>query len=219
MLFPNLCVCCDGYLTHQDGCVCDFCYYTLPKFESYKVKDNPLAKKFWGRTNAEFVTAYLRLKSGGDVKKILHQIKYRGNLDLGVEMGRALGKCLTETTHFSDIDYTIPIPLHPKRENFRGYNQSDLLVDGISEVMAIQPLKDVVIRKKYNNSQTKKKRYERFINSQEIFRVIDPKRLEGKHVLLVDDVITTGATIEACGEALLEVDGLKLSIASLAVAT
>jgi ComF family protein len=178
-----------------------------------------LAKKFWGRTNAEFVTAYLNYKGRGDVKKILHQIKYKGNRDLGVEMGKALGKCLTESGHFNNIDYTIPIPLHPKRENFRGYNQSELLVDGIYETMAIKSLKDVVIRKKYNNSQTKKKRYERFINSQEIFRVVDPKKLEGKHVLLIDDVITTGATIEACGEALLEVDGLKLSIASLAVAT
>ncbi|PCJ63128.1 MAG: amidophosphoribosyltransferase [Bacteroidetes bacterium] len=219
LLFPKLCVCCESYLTHQDGAVCDLCYLTLPKFELYKLEDNPLAKKFWGRINTEFVTAYLSLRNSNDVQRILHEIKYKSNKNLGLEMGRALGRCLLNTKKFQRIDYIIPIPLHPKRQNVRGYNQSNLLADGMSEIMSIKVITDAVVRMKYNSSQTKKKRYERFINSQEIFKVLKPKSLEGKHVLLIDDVITTGATMEACGEALLEVENLKISIAALAVAT
>ncbi len=122
MIFPNVCVCCDGYLSHQEGAVCDLCYYTLPKFEEFNQKDSDLAKKFWGRLNVEFVSGYLRYKSGTDVRKILHQIKYRGNLDLGVEMGEALGRWLIKSKCFGTIDYIIPVPLHPKRLNIRGYN-------------------------------------------------------------------------------------------------
>ncbi|MDA8886144.1 phosphoribosyltransferase family protein [Bacteroidia bacterium] len=140
-------------------------------------------------------------------------------MELGVEMGEALGRWLVKSKCFETIDYIIPIPLHPKRQNIRGYNQSDLLVRGLSGVMLKSAVYDSVVRAKYNATQTKKKRYERLINSKEIFRVVQPELLENKHVLLVDDVITTGATIEACGDALLEVKGLKLSIATLAVAT
>lgn len=219
LLFPNLCVCCDGYLSQQEEAICDICMYTLPRFELYDVKDNPLAKKFWGRLNLEAVSAYLSYKSTNDVKKLLHELKYKGNIDLGVEMGRWLGIALQKTDYFKKIDYVVPIPLHPARYKFRGYNQSDLLGKGLCDVMGLPLLTDVVVRERYNGTQTKKKRYERYINSKELFRVSDPLKLEGKHILLLDDVITTGSTIESCGEVLLDVDRLKLSVASLAVAT
>lgn len=219
MLFPDLCVCCDGYLSQQEESICDLCLYTLPRFELIGEIDNPLAKKFWGRLNLEAATAYLSYKSTNDVKKLLHELKYKGNLDLGEEMGKWLGTSLIKTGNFQNIDCVIPIPLHPARQKFRGYNQCDLLGNGLCETMKIPLLKDLVVRERYNGTQTKKKRYERYINSKELFRVLNPEKLENKHVLLIDDVITTGSTMESCGEVLLDVKGLKLSLASLAVAT
>ena len=219
MLFPNLCVCCDGYLSFQEDKVCDLCLYTLPKFEQLAYKDNAVAKKFWGRLNAEAATAVLNFNGSGDVRKILHQIKYKGNMDLGKEMGVLMGSKIVIMELHATVDFIIPVPLHAKRQNFRGYNQCDLLADGISEVTQLRVRKDVLVRQKHNGTQTKKKRYERFINAKEIFRVAKPEELKNKHVLLLDDVITTGATLEACGSALLEVEGLKLSIICLAAAT
>jgi ComF family protein len=219
MLFPNLCVCCDGYLTHQEGSVCDLCFHGLPKFENFMDADNAVAKKFWGRLKLECATSFLQFKTDGDVRKILHQIKYKGNMDLGVEMGEALGKFVLKVPELVKADAILPIPLHPKRQIERGYNQSDLLSRGMADIMGKTVHYNALVRKKHNSTQTKKKRYERFINSKEIFRVELPQLLENKHVILLDDVITTGATIEACGNALLEVDGLKLSVVSLAVAT
>ncbi len=165
------------------------------------------------------MSAYLSYKSTNDVKKLLHELKYKGNIDLGVEMGKWLGNALQKTTSFEDIDYIVPIPLHKARQKFRGYNQSEVLGIGLGEVMQLPMVTDAVVRERYNSTQTKKNRYERYINSKELFRVVQPEKLENKHVLLLDDVITTGSTIESCGEVLLDVDGLKLSVASLAVAT
>ena len=219
LLFPNLCVCCDSYLSYQEGLLCDMCLYTLPKFENFKDKNNPVAKKFWGRLNTHFVTAYLNFKADPDVRKILHQLKYKGNKQIGIEMGEHMGRKLQLIEDLKSVDLIIPVPLHTKRQQFRGYNQCDLIVQGITNITEHRVAYDAVLREKYNSTQTKKNRYERFINSKEIFRVSKPQLLEHKHILLVDDVITTGATIEACGAALLEVEGLKLSIATLAVAT
>ncbi|MDG2455819.1 MAG: phosphoribosyltransferase family protein [Bacteroidia bacterium] len=218
MLFPNLCVCCDGYLSKQEVSVCDLCLYTLSKFELIAALDNPLAKKFWGRLKLEAATAYLSYKGTNDVKKLMHALKYKGDTHLGIEMGKWLGDALIRTGNFSTIDCVIPIPLHPKRQMLRGYNQCDLLGHGLCEAMKIPMISDVVVRERHNSTQTKKKRYDRYVNSKELFKVIDPSRIQGKNVLLIDDVITTGSTMESCGSVLLDVEGLRLSLASLAVA-
>ncbi len=219
ILFPNLCVCCYEYLSQQEESICDLCLFTLPIFELGYQKDNPLARKFWGRLNVEIAFAHLVYKSTTNVKQLLNELKYNGNITLGIEMGKWLGDALLKSKQFTKIDYIIPIPLHPTRQKFRGYNQSELLGQGVSQVMNIPMLTDIVARERYNKTQTKKRRYERYINSQELFRVRIPEQIEGKHILLLDDVITTGSTMESCGEVLLDVNNLTLSLASLAVAT
>ena len=219
LVYPNMCVCCDSYLSHQEGKVCDLCHYTLPKFEAYQQKDNTLAKRFWGRVKLENATGYLRHQKSTEVTKILHDFKYRGNSALAIEMGEALGRSLSKTQFIGSVDCVIPVPLHPKRERIRGYNQSDLLVEGICNQAPCKGIYDALVRQKHNSTQTKKKRYERFINAKEIFRVAKPEKLQNSHVLLIDDVITTGATIEACAEALLDVKGVQVSVACLAVAS
>ena len=216
MLFPNLCICCDGYISHQENQVCDLCMYTLPKYEENEFKDNSLARKFWGRVSLENVAAQYKLTGSSAVKSIIHQIKYRGNTDLGIAMGEVLGATLMKSTLFTDVNLLLPVPLHPKKERLRGYNQCDLLLTGLGAVMNIPIVKNKLIRKKHNSTQTKKNRYERYINSKEVFCITDIEALQNKHVLIVDDVITTGATIEACASVLLDVDGLKLSAATLA---
>jgi ComF family protein len=191
--------------------------YTLPRYEHNGFEDNSLARKFWGRVNLEQVAAQYKLTGSTAVKSIIHQIKYKGNKDLGITMGEVLGKTLVNSALFTDVNILVPVPLHPKKERFRGYNQCDLLLSGMATVMSVPVVKNTLVRKKHNSTQTKKNRYERYVNSKEVFCINDIDILANKHVLLVDDVITTGATMEACAGALLEVEGLKLSVATLAV--
>jgi competence protein ComFC len=216
MIFPNLCVCCSGYLGGQEEFICDLCNYTLPRFEEFGRKDNQVAQTFWGRTRLEFATSILQFSAKGDVQKVLHEIKYKGNTSLGVYMGEWMGRIIKEKQLFSEVDYIVPLPLHPKKELLRGYNQAELLVRGMCHELGQPMAKDVLIRTKHNSTQTKKHRYERFINTTEIFAVQDSDKLEGKHILLVDDVITTGATIEAAANVLLDVEGVRVSVVSLA---
>lgn len=219
LLFTNLCICCQGYLSQQEKFICDFCEFELPRFESFEQKDNAVAKKFWGSIKTDVATAYLTYGKGGAVQRLMHELKYRGNRELGIEMGKWLGWALNKNDLLANVDVLIPIPLHNKRQRERGYNQAELLCRGLHEVTQIPVASDAVTRERYNVTQTKKKRYERYINAKELFRVNTPELLENKHVLLIDDVITTGSTMISCGEVLLDVKGLRLSLASLAVAT
>lgn len=218
MIFPNLCVCCESYLSHQENFICDMCQYTLPKFEQIKDINNAVSQVFWGRVQLNFATAMLSFGERGNVKRILHEIKYKKGTALGTFMGEWMGKVMQEQVLFDNVDLIISIPLHPKKQLLRGYNQCDLLVQGITNITKINKANDVLIRTKHNATQTKKKRYERFINTSEIFSVQEPQKVAHKHILLIDDVITTGATIEAAAGALLEVEGVRVSVFSLAKA-
>lgn len=219
LVFPKLCVCCETYLSYQETLICDLCSITLSKFEGFNLRENEVAKKFWGRTDLFFATALFAFSRSMSVRNILHEIKYKSNKDLAMEMGKRMGDLCKKIKILEDVDCLVPIPLHPKKESLRGYNQAFLLILGIQEILSISSNTKSLIRASHNSSQTRKGRYKRFINSKEVFTVKNPTEFENKHVLLVDDVITTGATVEACSEALQGIKGVKISVISLAVAT
>lgn len=145
----------------------------------------------------------------------MHQLKYKGNREMGLYLGRLMGYALAETNRFCAVDALVPLPLHPSKEKKRGYNQATVLCQGIAEVLEKPILKDVIIRTSHTESQTKKNRVQRWENMEGRFELAKPQAIEGKHVLLVDDVITTGATLEACGSELLEAENVQLSLATL----
>lgn len=217
LIFPNLCICCKGYLSSQEKYVCDLCNYNLPLFELNKLINNNLRAKFWGLLPLYDCLAYLIFKKDNEVQKIMHEIKYNGNKELCYEMGLVLGKFISSHRNTIDVDFIIPVPLHKNRENQRGFNQAEILANGVSRIIRVPVLTDGIRRSVDNKSQTSKNRSERNKNTDKIFSLPNSAVLEGKHVLLLDDVITTGATILSCGQILLTVKNLRLSVAALAV--
>jgi len=179
--------------------------------------NNPLEKKFWGRIALTSAMSEFYFSQESAVQNMIHELKYRGNKKAGHYFGNVMGKSLLNSNRF-DIDVIIPLPLFEKKEKMRGYNQSEIICNGISEIINKPVIKKNVIRKVFTDAQTKKHRLERWKNVEGTFHVTDPTPLEGLHILLVDDVITTGATIDACGSEILKIKNVKLSVASLALA-
>lgn len=153
------------------------------------------------------------------IRMAVHHLKYKNKPDIGLIIGREFGKKLRESDLFRTVEAIIPVPLHPRKERLRGYNQSTVFGQGLSEAMDVPMLGKVLVRRAFTQSQTKKKRMERFKNVGEVFAVEKPETVEGKHLLLVDDVLTTGATLEVCGQVLLEVPRTTLSCATIAIAS
>ncbi|WP_216616649.1 ComF family protein [Marinifilum caeruleilacunae] len=181
-------------------------------------KNNPVSILFWGRVKIEQATSYFTFSKGSKFQKLIHKLKYHKRTDIGIEMGKLLAYQLKESDFLLDIDVIIPVPLHPKKEKMRGYNQAVLIVKGMNEILDIDSDTANLYRSVYTQSQTSKSKMERWENVDNIFRLHDPSKLEGKHVLLIDDVVTTGSTLEACAQAILNTKGSKVSIATLAYA-
>ena len=218
LFFPKNCAVCGSVLRRQEEILCTSCYYKLPETHFENHYDNPVMEVFKGRLPLVSATSFLFFSKGGITQQLIHKLKYKGRRDVGIYMGQLLGNRLNQSPLFSQADFIVPVPLHPKKEHARGYNQSLMLARGLALRMQAQVMPRVLFRKTYTATQTKKSRYERWENVKDIFEIKNGHRLEGKQVLLVDDVITTGATLEACGSRLLEIPGLRLSIASLAYA-
>jgi ComF family protein len=185
-------------------------------FESHP--DNPVEKKFWGRIGLEHATAQYYFTRESLIQRLMHQFKYKGNRDLGLQLGELMGASIKKSGRF-DVDALIPLPLFRAKEKKRGYNQAALLCEGMAESLQVPVLKDVVIRSHHTDTQTKKGRIERWQNMESKFMLVQTESVSNKHLLLVDDVITTGATLEACGAELLKADNVKLSIAALCYAS
>ncbi|RYU86180.1 ComF family protein [Mucilaginibacter terrigena] len=218
LLFPQLCAACRASLVANEDILCTDCLYNLPFTNFHQQPDNIVARQFWGKLNIEAAYSLYYFNKGSKVQNMVHQFKYNGMHRIGNLLGNIAGQQLLQNSVFSTVDYIIPVPLHKKRLKTRGYNQSACFAEGLADKLnaAVEP--DNLIRTVSTKTQTHKSRFARFQNMQEVFAVARPKDLEHKHVLLVDDIVTTGATLEACGIELLKVPGLKLSIATIAYA-
>ena len=218
LLYPSVCAACGTSLFKWEKLVCTRCRNLLPKTGYELNEENPLARMFYGKVHLKAVTACCFFSKEGKVQHLIHELKYKGNGEAGVFLGQELGKSIKEAPLFQGLDFLIPVPLHPKREKQRGYNQSTMIAQGVSEVTGI-PIGDVFLVRLVNTTtQTHKTKEERWENVKDIFEIRHPERLEGKYVLLIDDVLTTGATLEACALKLSTVPGITISCATAACA-
>jgi len=215
LAFPHICEGCGSDLLDINNELCLKCLSSLPETNFHLHPNNPIEKIFWGRLPLTCATAQYYFTKESLMQHLMHQLKYRGNKDLGVFLGKLMGHALKASNRFSAVDALIPLPLFHTREKKRGYNQASVLCEGIAEILQKPILKDIIVRKTYTDSQTKKGRVERWQNMEGRFELMSPKSIEGRHVLLIDDVITTGATLEACGRELVQASNVQLSIATL----
>ncbi len=216
LLFPRLCACCDEQLIKGEETICIKCEYDLPYTDFHQYNDNPLAKQFWGRVPLHHASALLYFTKGSKTQKLIHQLKYRNQPQIGMHLGIKIGERLKATHAAAPIDYIIPVPLHTKQFRKRGYNQSEYIAKGIAQILNIPVRTDILIKVKGTSSQTKHERFKRFENLIQVFSVVQPKLISGKHLLLIDDVITTGATLEACSIGLQQHQPAKLSLVAAA---
>ena len=218
LMFPNLCVVCGTNLQKNEQLLCLSCFHDIPRTNYHLLEDNPIERRFWGKVPVQRATSYFFFQKGSSFQKILHILKYKGNKEIGELMGKYAAIDLLDSPDFDSFDLIIPVPLHPIKYKIRGYNQSEWIARGISSVLNKPMDINTLQRVRENPTQTKKSVFERYENTEGILEVGEKAVLEGKHVLLVDDVLTTGSTLEACVRALLEIPGIKISIFTLAVA-
>ena len=218
LFYPSVCAACGNTLFHWEQLVCTHCRSFLPKTGYETTADNPLARLFYGKVRLKAVTACFFFSKDGKVQHLIHELKYRGNAEAGLFLGRELGKSIIDAPLFQGIDYLISIPLHHKRERQRGYNQSMMIAQGITEVTSIPIGGDFLYRKVNTSTQTHKSKEERWRNVNDIFELRHEEQLEGCSVLLVDDVLTTGATLESAALKLSSVPGITISCATAACA-
>lgn len=218
LIYPKVCAVCGNNLLSHETAICTLCLYNMPKTDFMDDRDNPVNLLFRGRVNIEDAAAFYNYAKGSDYRHLIYKLKYKGQKEIGYELGKHLGKNMLSSSFFNDIDLIVPVPLHKRRLKERGYNQSEIIAEGVAEALDIPVDTYSVYRAVYTKSQTNRTKYERWENVRYIFKISDEKSLENKHILLVDDIVTTGSTLEACAAAILEVENTKVSIATLAVA-
>jgi len=218
IIFPRICAGCGNSLWKNEESLCHFCEYHLPKTNFHLDFENPVTRLFWGRVNLESGAAFLYFNKGNKVQRLIHQLKYKGRKDIGIWLGAHYGRSLRDAPPFNSADAIIPVPLHKKRLMQRGYNQSEQFAIGLSGSMDIPVNTHLLMRTKSTETQTRKSRFSRYQNVREIFSVNGTQDWKGKHLMIVDDVITTGATLESCIQALNTIPGIRISVACIATA-
>jgi len=218
LFYPRVCTGCDSHLMKHEGNLCLVCQHGLPKTYFWDYEVNPVEKLFWGKIPVQSACSFLHFEKDGVVQELMHRFKYEGKTGIGVELGKMFAIILKEKGWFLDVDVILPIPLHATKEARRGYNQSNFIADGMAEVFQVPARSNVLKRVVASESQTRKSRFDRSENVKSVFEVVLPKTVKGKNVLLVDDVVTTGATLEAVGAQLASAGVQKLYVATLAVA-
>lgn len=215
LFLPEVCVVCGQELLESEMGACLNCLYKLPKTYNYKVIDNAAEILMAGRIPFERIASYCVYVNGGILPPLIHNLKYHRKKEIGLLLGRMFGEDLVGSEFLKPVDIIVPVPLHPKKKRSRGYNQAEIIAQGISEATSIPISVDNLVRVVHNPTQTKRTKTERWENVKNIFNVKDIHAFNQKHVLLVDDVITTGSTIEACGVALQKCSKLKISVAAI----
>jgi ComF family protein len=219
LVFPHVCDGCGSDLLSEESNLCLRCLAAMPETNFEKHPGNPVEKMFWGRLALVHATAQFYFTKESLMQRLMHQLKYKGNLALGLQLGRLMGISIKESGRFEDIDAMIPLPLFPAKEKRRGYNQSTVLCNGMAEILSIPVFNNIIIRPQHTESQTKKGRVDRWKNIEGKFVLENSSVVHNKHLLLVDDVVTTGATLESCGNELLNAENVRLSIATLCSST
>ncbi|MGQ1911756.1 ComF family protein [Marinifilum sp. RC60d5] len=218
LFYPNLCQACGNYLFKNEIAICTRCLYDLPTTDFYLQKNNPVSMLFWGRVKIEYAASYFTFSKGSKFQKLIHKLKYHNQQGIGVELGKHLGAQLKKSDFFKDIDLIVPVPLHAEKQRIRGYNQAALVAKGISYSLNVPVEVNNLYRTVHTQSQTRKNKLERWQNVDNIFKIKNAPQFTGKHILLVDDVVTTGSTLEACAHAILQAEDSRVSIATLAYA-
>lgn len=218
LFFPRLCLLCGELLVDGEKCLCLSCIYKLPRTNYHLRPFNPAEQLFTGKVEIEKATAFLHYEKGGKVQQLIYAIKYKGEKEAGFQLGRQTALALYEKGFFEGIDLLLPVPLHPQRQKKRGYNQAEWIARGIASVCLLPIENKALARIRKTNTQTHKNVFDRWTNVQNIFSVKSKEPLIGKHVLIIDDVLTTGATIGACASCLCAIEGTRISILTLSIA-
>jgi len=216
LFFPHVCAGCGSDVIDTGHQLCLHCLSDLPATNFYQQPGNPVEKKFYGRLPVRNAASGYFFTKDSLIETLIYELKYKGNKAIGFYMGQMLGTLLLENERFNEVDAIVPLPLNARRLKKRGYNQSRVLADGITTVWHKPIIDNVVIRKVNTETQTHMGRITRWENMDGVFAVADPAVIQNKHLLLIDDVVTTGASLEACGAEIIKVPGTTLSIGTLA---
>jgi ComF family protein len=216
LVYPRYCLACHDGLIRGEEIICTTCIHELPRTHYHLEKENPIYKRLFGRLPLQYAFAFLHFTKGGRVQHLLHAFKYSNRPEVGRIVGRVYGEELRKSGLNEHFDSILPIPLHPTKQRRRGYNQSAEFGHGLAQSLQIRCVPDAIAREVRTDTQTRKSKLKRWENVREVFQIARPDEVERKRILLVDDVITTGATLEACGQVLLEAGCSEISVAGLA---
>lgn len=216
LFYPDICLCCENHLTENEHTVCLKCRFDFSVTNFTSEKDNAVEKVFYGRIPIEKATALFYFLNKGKIQTLIHQLKYKGQQQVGTFAGNWLAEDILQSNEFKDVDVIVPVPLHKNKLKSRGYNQVTTFGKALSKKLNIPYVENALVRTSFTRTQTKKIRIERWKNVQEIFSNANPELLNHKHILLIDDIITTGATLEACYSELKKSENIKISIACIA---
>ncbi len=218
LFYPRYCLACDQTLAKGEETVCSACKLELPRTHYHTDTENALYRRLAGRFPLQFATAFLLFRKQGKVQRLLHRLKYNNHPEIGEILGEVYGEELRQHGYDQQIDVIIPVPLHPSRQKRRGYNQSEKFGSGLAKSLNKPCLPRVLVRITVTETQTRKSKLKRWQNVKEVFHVNNPQAVINQRILLVDDVVTTGATIEACARMVLDAGCHTVSIASIAYA-
>jgi ComF family protein len=218
LFFPNYCFGCNQSLVKGEDTLCTGCLLDLPKTNYHLMDENPIKNKLTGRLPLKHALAFLKFRKAGIVQHLMHQLKYNNQPEVGIKLGRSYGHELAKSGYQNEFDVIVPVPLHASRQRKRGYNQSAKFAEGLSEALGVPWDESISVRTSTTSTQTKKSKHERWENVKNVFDINDYQKIKDLRILLVDDVITTGATIEACGQHLINNQCRELSIACIAEA-